>query len=372
MSAVTPQQLDPLGGTTTRVFSIAAAVLAVAIGVVMTLMPSGDTTSPAPAVAALAATTAAAGYLVYASSAFRAPFGRIDHSVVCLLSLAAVVLGTAAQWRTNELVRDDWAPLSMAVLTIALAAYRPAWEMVVSSLVLSAFIAAIVLAQPSHLRSDVPDAVFAVFTVTPVLAAGLAAAAYSHSLVRGLLAARGDDEAGEPADALPTRSRHLVHLDEVVLPFLDRVAADGVVGAADGQRARALAREMTSLMVLDAERSWVTRLLGRVSDPGRLADRMNAVERGFVRAVVAHAASNDSFASGTSVEFAAAADGAPAKCVLRIPIVAGANPRVAIAPYVAVARSVFVTVDCQFTPDAVVLALAFRPDPGEQALASGV
>jgi hypothetical protein len=371
VSGVTPQQLDPLGGTSTRVFGIAAAVLAVAIGVVMTLMPSGDVTRPAPAVAALVAIAAAGGYLVYASSAFRAPFGRIDHAVVCLFSLAAVVLGATAQWRTNELVRDDWAPMSMAVLTIALAAYRPAWEMLVSSLVLSAFIAAIVLAQPSHLRSDVPDAVFAVLTATPVLAAGLAAAAYSRSLVLGLLAARREEEGGDPADAPLARSRHLVHLDEVVLPFLDRVAADGVVGAADGQRARALARELTSLMVLDAERSWVSRLLGRVTDPDRLADRMNAVERGFVRAVVAHAASNASFAPGTSAVFTAA-DGAAARCLLSIPIAAGANPRVAIAPYVAVARGVFVAVDCQFTPDAVALALTYRPDPGEQALASGV
>jgi hypothetical protein len=364
----TAQELDPLGGITARVLVVAAVVVSIVVALSMSLATAGQVTNPALEVAALLAFVAAGLYYVRATSPFLAPFRRRSHAVVWLLALAAVVLDALAQWGSNQVVRDDWAPIGVAILSITLGAYRPAGEIAACTVVGAVFIGGLAYAQADTFAADVPPLVFAILPATPVLAAGLAAASFSRSLVGTLRAWRAGRLQPAVVEAEPTphpKADHLVHLDEEVLPFLERLIDDGVVSEADGERARMLATELRAIMVVDSERSWLGRLVAGVDDPERYADRMSLPERGFVRALVAHLRAGSAFddermrvtVRGTEWE---------ASCVIEVPCAPSSNPRVQLAPYIAVARSVFGTVAWRIARSTLTITLAFEPTVTEE------
>jgi hypothetical protein len=364
---LTAQQLDPLGGLTARLLVKAAVAIGGVVAVVMSIVTADETSRPALEVGALVAFGLAGWYFIRATSPFRPPFTLVDHMVVCLLLIVAVVLDAAAQWGTNSYVRDDWPVLALAIVTVAFGSYRPDWEIVVCAVVLSLFVGGLAALQAPAFDSDVPWTVYALLSATPVVAAGCGAASFSRSMVAALLEWRAGADAGdhavEEADAaMRERASHLVHLDAEVIPFLERIAGGDEVTEADGGRARVLARELRTLMVMDAERSWLSRLAPRVVDDARVADRMTSAQRGYVRAVLAHIASSAVFdADSVSVEIEGAGPDGTARCIVRAHCVDQRSPRVQLAPYVAVARTVFAGVDMGYSASSVILALEFVP-----------
>ena len=345
----TAQELDPLGGITARLFAIGAVAVALVVAFSMSVITAEQTNNVWLELAALAAITASGAFYIRAVSPFRAPFPRSAHVVVCLLALLAVVLDSAAQWGTNPVVRDDWGPIALAILTLTFGSWRPAWEILLCTIVCALVIGSLAFVQADHFAADVPAIVFAVLPATPLLATGAAATAFSRSLVDTLLAWRAGvtgPRASAPSigdDAEPTRASHLVHLDEQVYPFLERVAQSAELTAADGERARVLARELRTLLVLDAERSWLSRIVRDVDDRHRFAERMGEAQRGFVRAVLAHVRNSAAF-DDERMRLALHGSEWEATCTIVVPGHAGHNPRVQLAPYIAVGRSVFGTV----------------------------
>jgi hypothetical protein len=372
VSGRTAQELDPLGGITARVLVIAAVGVSIVVAAAMSLTTASQVSSPVLEAAALLSFTAAGLYYVRATSPFLAPFRRRSHAVVCLLALAAVVLDALARWGGNAVVRDDWAPICLAVLTITFGAYRTAGEIAAWAAVGGLVIGALALAQAESFTADVPAPVFAILAATPVLATGAAAASFSRSLVGRLREWRsGELEAAasdRPDDLEPVRRptpAHLVHLDEEVLPFLERLVGGTRVSEADGEQARRLATRLRSLMVSDSERSWLGRLVIDVDDPAGYADRMALSERGFVRALVAHLRAGAAF-DDERMRVAVIGSEWEASCVIMVPCRPGSNPRVQLAPYIAVARSVFGTVGWRIARSTLTITLAFEPTVTEE------
>jgi hypothetical protein len=362
----TPQQLDPLGGMTARLFVIGAAVVALVVAVTLSLSTLDQLANPWLEIAALVAITAAGGYYVRAASPFRAPFPRSAYLTVNLLGLAAIALESAAQWGSNEIVRDDWAPIAFAVLGLTFGSWRPGWEIAVGTVVAALFVATLAFVQADTFAADVPALVFAILPATPILATGAAASAFSRSLVGSLLDWRST--AGGPATSdtgvseggVSARASHLVHLEDHVYPFLERVADGAEVSADDGDRARVLARELRTLLVLDGERSWLSRIVRHTDDPHRLAERMSEAERGLVRSLVTHVRNNTAF-DHERMRLTLRGDEWEASCSIEVPCDAAHNPRVQLAPYVAVARSVFGTVSWHIAHNAMTIMLTFDP-----------
>ena len=364
----TAQELDPLGGITARLFAIGAVGVALLVAFSMSVITAGQTNSPGLEIAALAAITASGAFYIRAVSPFRAPFPRSAHAVVCLLALLAVVLNSAAQWGTNTVVRDDWAPIALAVLTLTFGSWRPGWEIFACTVVCAAVIGGLAFAQADTFAADVPAIVFAILPATPVLATGFAAAAFSRSLVDSLLTwrsraaqaeASGPDETRQTA---PARASHLVHLDEQVYPFLERVAREPQLTAGDGERARVLARELRTLLVLDAERSWLSRVVRDVDDRHRFAERMGESERGYLRALVSHMRNSAAF-DDERMRVMLHGSEWEATCTIIVPCRAPHNPRVQLAPYIAVGRSVFGTVAWNMGHDNTLsITLTFDPN----------
>jgi hypothetical protein len=368
----TAQELDPLGGMTARLFAIGAVGVALVVAYSMSVITAAQTNNVWLELAALAAITASGAFYIRAASPFRAPFPRSAHAVVCLLALAAVVLESAAQWGTNPVVRDDWAPIALAILTLTFGSWRPGWEILACTLFCAVVIGVLAYAQADDFAADVPAIVFAVLPATPVLATGAAASAFSRSLVDSLLAWRSS--ANQPQASapdvenppLPARASHLVHLDEHVYPFLERVAGAPELTAADGERARVLARELRTLLVIDAERSWLSRIVRAVDDRHRFAERMGEAQRGYLRAVLAHLRGSEAFDDARMRVMLHGSEW-EATCTIVVPCRPGHNPRVQLAPYIAVARSVFGTVAWNMGHDSTLsITLTFDPNAENQ------
>lgn len=362
----TAQQLDPLGGITARPFVIGAVVISLVVAVSMSLTTRSQISHPLLEMAGLLALAAAGVFFVRASSPFRAPFPLRAHATVCLLALLAVLLNSLAQWGSNDVVRDDWGAVALAILTLMFGSYRPGWEIIVCSVFCAAVIAALAVAQADAFAADVPAPVFGILACVPVLAAGAAASTFSNSLVGSLLQWRSAQThtaasvAADTEQATVSKASHLVHLTDQVFPFLEGVVHDPQLTVADGARARVLARELRTLMVIDAERSWVMRLVRDVHDPLHVADRMGDAERGFLRAVIGHIRRDEGL-QGERMRLALHSVENVATCTLSVPTAGEHNPRVQLAPYVAVGRSIFGTVDWQVEGDVLTLRLEFRP-----------
>jgi hypothetical protein len=367
----TAQELDPIGGITARVLVIAAVCIAVLVALGMSLAAASQVAVPWLEAAALLAFGGSCIYFVRATSPFVVPFPLSAHTAVCVLALAAVALDALAQWGSNTAVADDWPPITLAILTITLGFYRPAWEIATWASGGALLVGAIAIAQADSFSADVPAVVFGILPASPVLAAGLAAASFSRSLVSSLLdwqsagGAAATSAPLEPHPTAPTKASHLVHLDDEVLPFLERVLRSPALTEQDGERARVLAGQLRSLMVLDSERSWLARLVAATDDPDRFSDRMSLAERGFVRAIVAHLRASAAF-DDERMRLTVRGGEWEASCVIEVPCVPGSNPRVQLAPYVAVARSVFGTATWRIARGTLTMTLTFDPTSSDE------
>jgi len=351
MTERTPQELDPLGGITARLVVIAAGIFAVVAAVVMSIVGASQISSVPLAIAAILVLVATVVAFVRATSAFRPPLGLGTHFLVFGGSLLAVLLNALSQWGTNTYVRDDWGPVAMAIVIFSLGSYR-AWPELLGSAVVSAVaLAALAIAESGSLTTPVPLGVYALAAATPVLASGVAAAAFSATLVEILTAWRAGLGAGKPTTPARTTAvladaaalSHLGYLHGEVIPFLESIAEVGEVGERDGPRARALSAELRALMVLDAEQSWAEELVDDLDDPAHLAARLSPGQRGSLRALVAHLRGAE---SGRDIRLVLRADGSG---TLTARLAPGSNPRVRLAPFVAVVRGIFASADGDFS-----------------------
>jgi hypothetical protein len=358
----TPQQLDPLGGITARTIVIVGGIIAIVIAIAMTLANLSEISSPLLAVLALVALAATVAYYIRTSSPYRAPLLLHSHVIICLGALAAVLLDVFSQWGTNQLVRDDWGPISMACVVITLGAYRSPLELLacgIGSSAIVAGIAGLVFASGS-LVTPVPYAVFAVTMVTPVFAAGVGAAAFSSSLIRASREGRDRDPVPRPPETvlMDAPTGHLAFLKGTVIPFLDGIVTSGELAESDGARARRLARELRVLMVLDSELSWLTGVIDRFDDPARLAQELDSAQRASLRAIVAHVQSSDAFAK-RSARLRLGLDEGNAVGVLEVDVLSVPAARMQLAPYIAVARTTFPVAEMSLTSSRFALTFRF-------------
>ncbi|MCU1407258.1 MAG: hypothetical protein JWQ43_3561 [Glaciihabitans sp.] len=399
---LTAQQLDPIGGLTARAFAIASAVGAIATSVVVILATSPQIARPWFDLAAFGFIVLAGVHYIRATSPFRAPFRRADHAIVCLLALAAVVLAAVAQWGSNAAVRDDWAPLALAILTFTFGSWRPAWEIITCAAVGSVVVGVLAGLQAAGLTPNTPAVVIGIVAASPVLASGMAAGTFSHSLVRSLLRWRASvtpepttagtepgpaaavgspDVTGDNINAggsvsgsgdsvnsdnrgMPGRgtiavpARHLEHLESQVLPFLHGAISRGTLSEDDAGRARELSQQLRTLMVNDSRRTWLAQLVREPTDPLGIAVLMTTDERSVVQAIVEHLRSVEEYNDATISVSVDIGDGQPS-CVIIVDCESSAPLRLALAPYIAVARTVFRAVEWNLPEGSLEIVLTF-------------
>jgi hypothetical protein len=293
--ALSPQQLDPLGGVTAQAFAWIFTVAAIGTSAGVSFVHRDEYLDAALLVLAYACLALACAVVLVASSPRRAPFTWRSALVVDLAGLAAVVLEAAAQWGANVSVRSDWAPLALALLVMAMACFRPARELLVTASVSALVVVAVTVSGTIAADAPLPPAVYAGLTGGPLLAAGVGSAAFSATLVRRLLRWREQTSELRRAEAERIRSRvraelhdeRLALVESEVGPFLRDLLERGELTSDDADRARALSDALRRALVEEADGIWLGGVVTELRDPHGLAARMDDTQRAVVEAACA-------------------------------------------------------------------------------------
>lgn len=374
------QQLDPIGGYGIRPVTLLGAVLAFAYAVGATAFDWGSITMPPLAVAALLACGAASLGMAFWSSPLRAPFPTLGFVVVIGLDVLAMVLAVAATWGGPALGSAEWGPVALGLVIMQLGPYRPARQLVTTTLIATAGAVAIAVPRPGGGAAGRPLLVVIVETAVPLLAFGLASTTYAAALGHTIegwrstaaLVTRAATE--ELRDGIVQSVQHdrVTILNLQVVPFFANLLERGRVAADDPGRAALIADSIRSLMVADVDRSWLDAVIdqgGRaravgpvpgsemVQDGERLAGGMTTEQRTATRAFLVALFDHPGF-DPDGFGIVLAREGA--RCAFTLTAKLDEDDSISrsgLAAYFAVLRIIFS--DLQFTFQAPTLTLRF-------------
>ncbi len=375
----TRQQLDPIGSLPARLLAVALSAGALAYGITMTIRAAEEIVNPVLAVLALIWLAGAAVTVAIASSSSRAPFTMSTHLVVQLLGLGAFVLATASQWGANEYVQDDFGPFSLGMLILAMGVYRPARELASAGAIVAVFVGFITLLEVPALVTQAPPVAFVLVGMTPVLALTFGAAAYSSRLVSELenwqrmaaesLVVASDRLTGGIARSV--RLDRLEILDRDVFPFFSAILSRETVTAHDRVRAREIAESIRTLMVAEADRTWLEvvaredgvapdALRDSVADAGRRATGMLPAQRTALRALILALRENEMFVRGSlKVTITGAKNLSNGVLAARLSE-AMENPLAVLGPYFAVMRVVFPELNVEYHENKLTVRFSYE------------
>lgn len=369
------QQLDPLGALTGRPVSIAAGVGIPLFAAVMTAANHADVVRPVAALLALVAIGAAGVVLTVASDPLRAPFRRRTQLVVTGLAMLAWALSALSTWGANRFLRDDWGPIAVGLILLALSQYRPPVEIAATGGAAALLMGVVALPQAHMFVTPVQPLLYSVVTMTPVLALSLASAAFGQQLVEALdhwqqRARRAVDAVADVNTGWIARSvqqDRVTILNRDIIPFFSDVLQRDDLTAADRERARGIAAAIRAIMVAEADRTWldltVEQTIGAgvpVEDPARLASTMARDQRTCLRALLVALGQNPAFERD---DFRITLDGSgrTAHVTLLATLATGEGAaRSELAPFIAVLRVVFRDVKVESFPPALALRFSYE------------
>lgn len=349
-ASLTPLQLDPLGGLTARLITLSCVSVAIVVAVLMSVASWDQVGYPVVQVLALLVLVLASLLMAAGTSPYRPPLTGARLAVIWSVLACATLLDVLSQWGTNASVRDDWGPIAFAIVILMSGSYRSARELLLLTAVATAFLIALGAIVVAPVFSDDPGRFIGspLIAAAPVVATGIAAAAFSRTLVVHLLAWRTTAATAQrdAIDDLRTglvpsvRNDRLELLNAEVVPFLRGVVELGELRAEDSDRARELAGGLRSVMLPESGGNWLETVADEVLDPEQLAERMGNEQRGSLKALLAALRDSGMVADG-SVSVRMRSQETTAYLQLTAPVRDAAALRTTLAPYFVVARSFF-------------------------------
>ena len=305
----TRQQLDPAGSTGVAPVAILLCIGAFLYAVFMTVRSEGEISKPVFASLALALLATAGLVIISASSPNRAPLTERTHVAAHALAMLAIICEAIGQSGSNAYIRNDFGPVTLGILLVALGPYRPAREIATSGLCSAILIGIITYFEVPSLVTPGPALAFIVVAVTPMLALCLSAALFSNGVVASIDRWQKQAQAASVSlerefregIARSVRQDRVTILTRDVLPFFTGVLTRDTITDADRDRARTIAESIRQVMVEEVDRSWLESLMELtgvkrtnrpgaarlvVSDPHRVASAMTVGQRTAVRALL--------------------------------------------------------------------------------------
>lgn len=265
---MTQQEVDPLGGIAAVPLVAAGAIGTTSMAVALTWWHRSEIVFPAVAVLAVVL-VAAAGAIAWVSALpNRAPFTVERLGLVVLLGLVGAVAEYVSTVGRNRYLYDDFGPLSVGLLLLALAPFC-SWVSLLVAGGLSAVVVAILgIGAAGPAVTAAPVLSFGILNAVAVFAPASAAAAYSATVVNETLAwqRRTNAAALEHEGALRTGIARSVQqgrvsvLSREVLPFLAQVMTADRITVADADRARDLADALRRALKAGIESTWLDEL----------------------------------------------------------------------------------------------------------------
>jgi hypothetical protein len=358
------RRIDPLATLASFPLTVAAACAAPLVAVLLTAQHIDEIDSPGLMASALLVLLAACVLLVnrvLSANAVRQQFSSLTHLTIVGLVVLAAVLAAAAQWRSNDMLRDDWGALAVGILLLGIAPYRSIRSLIISGAVAAAIIGGLAAVQAQPMVSEVPTVAYVVLAMTPVLALAAGGVAYAVAAVQSRErwqlvteeVARANASNLRDPIARSVQQERVTLLDREVVPFFSGLLSRDSITPNDAEHAQRIATTVRSIMVAEANRSWLGSTidelaeragvgpLGAVMDLGKVSDRMTFGQRAALRALLDALLSHPGFNASTFSAVAAASDN---RCSVRITASVCARPRTVnhvVAPYLAVIRAVF-------------------------------
>ncbi|MBX3091167.1 MAG: hypothetical protein KF801_01505 [Cryobacterium sp.] len=375
----TRQQLDPVGAFGSRPLSIILPCGAFLYGLAMTLRTTDQISNGMLAFLALVWLATASATVVVATSPTRAPFTQSSHLVTQLFALGAAALCVASQWGSNVFIQDDFGPMSLGILLLALGPYRPATELATGGVLSAIFVGFVTLLEVPQLHTTVPPVSYVLVGMTPILALAFASSSYSGGLVDSLerWRARAIQSATQRTNRLRAGITRTVQRDRVmilsqdVLPFFSSVLEHDTLSQEDRERARDIADSIRSLMVAEADRTWLEvvagddgvskdQMSGSVVDKAGRASWMMTDQRTVLRAIIVAILEEPRFVRG-SLKVTIAGTGPVCHGVLAASVDdEDFLIRSTLAPYFAVMRIVFSTFKVDFRRPSLTLRFSYE------------
>ena len=376
-SEATAQRLDPAGTLGTRFLTIVLVVIAYlwAMGFsALALVRGGDAV---PAVGALVVFAIACALVVHASGGANGVFTAGIHFTVHALVVASFILASWGSWSTEDFSRDQWVPLSLGIVMIAVAPYRPARELIAAGTASALVIGVGTFVHAVVVDTAAPPLALAVVAVIGVVALCYGAAMYAQRTVEALQ--RWHRRADVVAEALAAEVRvgiarsvqqdRVTILNRDVVPFFGDLLGRETITEADRDRARQIATAIRSVMVADADRTWLDvvvqqagrpgRALITVDDPHFLAATMSTAQRTALRAHVVALAADNRVADGFSIVLSRT--GSLCVATLTVPVLLGDHAlRTRYAPIHSVMRVAFDSVSIQTHPDDLIVRFTYE------------
>jgi hypothetical protein len=349
---------------------------------VVTVLHSAEIVNHAFAAAALLVLGLAGYVIVRASEPSLAPLTGRSHVIAHSLGFTAIVLETASQWGSDAYVRDNWGPISLGLLFVALSPYRPATELASAGILSSIGVGFITLLQIHSFAEDAPAVAFIVVAVSPMIALCLSSAIFSNGTV--VAVERWRKRAKESSATLvrdfqgdiarSVRKDRVTILDRDVLPFFAEVLAKRELSAEDRTRASEIADAIRRVMVEEVDRNWIETIIeltqrddprtgsirNVVSDPDHVASAMSIDQRTAIRALLVVFLEQPGFDwADLRVVFVAEGDRGHALISATVSL-PERGVRTQFAPYFAIMRALFTNVRVDFSQPTLTLRFSYE------------
>jgi hypothetical protein len=360
----TLQQRDPLAALVARPTSYLAAVVVPVHAAATTVLGAEHLWSPPLAALAIVLTVIAGVGLAMRASPLRAPLTSRAFVAIVGLVVVAHVVSVISTWSSDGTVRGDWGPTAIGFTLVALSPYRPAKQLATGTVLAAIVVAVAAIAQAGQLAAQPMPIVVAIIAATPVLAMGLAAAAFADVLVQSLDRWRVrtsrafsamTDQRGESI-ARSVQQDRVTNLNQEVVPFFTAMLEGQTVTEETRTRARQIAEAIRLVVVSEVDRTWLDTVMddaARLGDGGsdavsatvrddeRLAEHMSADQRTALRALVVELHRARSIDPALTTLVISAVDD---RCEVQFdaPLACGDSElRADVAPFLAVMRVVF-------------------------------
>lgn len=381
----TRQQLDPAGSTGVASVAIFLAFGAFLYAVLMTLRGAAEISNPVFANLALALLAIAGLITIPAASPNRAPFTAGSHAAVHTMAMMAIVCEAMGQWGTNAYIRDDWGPVTLGILLVALGPYRPAKEIARSGIVSAVAIGVITCFELPSLVTSGPPLAFVAVAVAPMLALCFSAATFSSGVVESIELWQKRAQAASVSlvrefregIARSVQQDRVTILNRDVLPFFTEVLSRNTITDADRDRARIVADSIRQVMVEEVDRSWLDSLLevtgvrytdlpgaarAVVDDPHHVASAMAVGQRTAIRALLVAFTNIPGFTRDhLRIVLSDADDRHHGIITARVPFTDFVM-RSTLAPFIAVMRAVFTNLEVDFVRPELTLRFSYDHD----------
>jgi len=366
-----PQEVDPLSWFAGPGLPVVLSIAAVLQGIVIAILYWNMWSNVALQFAAMPFFLVAGWLTAVWVQPNRPQFDPTKAYLVLSVAALGLVVSAIGTIGSDMPVQQWWPGIALGATLASLAPYSSARQLIfyaIPVVVAVAIVGWLVFAPITHIWTPL-----GVVTISsgPVVVASVASVVFSYTVVSRSTAFLDTSAADEEVySAVETRTEveetgSIARMSARLAPFIESVAAAGVITPTDRALAAQIARSLRAELVTASNRSWLDVVASEtgmvVSDPGRLADRMNESQRAALRGLLV-AAVEDSVVDQYTllIELRAQPDGSTA-VALSIDVDLPEGRRfVLIAPYYLTLKT---TVDDLSWDNGRSLMLKFRIPP---------